>query len=310
MAETGGFDREFGRIDGILGGMREVSQIALKRIAETADQSALPEEEWLKTEEARLAAEIPERRAAEASLARLTLELATAISLRKTEFDNRKQPTRGEKLVGYLSKSAMRRRIEMRSASPAVLTHLEKLLGRCDALAGLLEGERNALLKERKEGESGLGTLIDHRPEMTAALRGEGGAAMTGVEATARMENAVSLFNRFVGELNLRVAACNVMRQKLVTDVEDLLILYQAVFDVSRRNDSVSFEAERFPHLAPEIGRFAQGMLTVRALATRRERADHAFMEFFPALAAGDAQPSQQGDRRPAKAAGFRLLRS
>jgi len=309
VAETNGFDREFGRIDGILADMRQTSRPILKMLSETAETSSLPDEDRLAAEETQMAAEIPERRAAEAALARLVSGLAEDIALRKTEFDNREQPTRGEALIGYLSKAAMRRRVEARAASPAALRHLEKLLDRGDALAGLLAGERDVLVEERKEGESDLGTFIDRRAEITQSLRGEDGETMSGVEAAAKMARVASTFDRFIGELNLRINACNVLRHKLMADIEDLLILYQVVFDASRRNDSVSFEPERFPHLTPEIERFARHMLTIRGLNARRQRADQAFMEFFSIPAAGENAPAQQDERKPAKAAGPRLSR-
>lgn len=289
MAETNGFDREFGRIDGAFATMRDASRLVLVMLAETADKSTLPADDWLAGEEARLAVEVPERRTAETALARLVSGLANDIAFRKTEFDNREQPTRVEWLIGYLSKAAMRRRMVKRAASPAVLAHLEKLLVRGDALAGLLESERTALLAARKEGEGDLATLIDHRSDIIKALRGEGGDGMTGVEATANAERAVSAFDRFVTELNTRIAACNVLRHKLIADMEDLLILYQVVFDALRRNDSVSFDHDRFPHLKLEVERFAQGMLTMQGFSARRQKADLAFHERFPEVAATDA---------------------
>ncbi len=288
MAETNGFDREFGRIDGVFAAMRDASQPVLAMLAETADKSVLPTGDWLTVEEARLAADMPERRAAENGLARLVSGLANDIAFCKTEFDNREQPTRGERLIGYLSKSAMRRRMVKRAASPAVLGHIERLLVRGDALAGLLEAERTALLAARKEGEGDLGTLIDHRSDIIKALRGEDGEGMSGVDATASAERAASAFDRFVTELNTRIAACNALRHKLIADMEDLLILYQVIFDALRRNDSVAFEHDRFPHLKPEIERFAQGMLTMQGLAARQQKADLAFRERFSEIAETD----------------------
>ncbi|MBW6423078.1 hypothetical protein KX729_16590 [Rhizobium sp. XQZ8] len=286
MAAADGFDREFGRIDGIFAAMREAAKPVLKLLAETADKSLLPDEDRLAAEDERHADEVLERRAVEVALARLVSRLADDIALRKREFDEREQPTRGERLIGYLSRAAMRSRIEARAASPAALAHIEKLLGRGDALAGLLEGERSALIKERKEGEVDLGTLIDHRSDMIQDLRGEDASAMTGVEASAKVERAVSVFNRFVTELNAQIVACNILRHKLLTDMEDLLILYQVVFAALRRNGSVSFDRERFPHLSAEIDRFAQGMLTIQGLAARRQKANLAFEERFPELKA------------------------
>ncbi|WP_117193598.1 hypothetical protein [Rhizobium terrae] len=275
------FDNEMERIGGALKAMREACSAAAAMLHNVARELDLPQEALLDAEEKRLQAEMPERQAIEAAMARLVEGVAAETGTRKAQFDNRELPTRGERLIGFISKTAMRRRQQARWRDGAALRKIEELLRRADRLIGLASEERALLVVERKESENDLVAFIDHRPEVVQKLCGENGEAMKGVEATRRMGRAVAIFQTFVDALNVRVATCNILLHKLTADAEDLLILYQVVAEAGRHDRSL--KADDFPNLSSEITRFANGMLTIHGLDRRRQRADQAFAERFPA---------------------------
>lgn len=302
------FDSEIERIGGVLAAMRDALGPACILLAETARGLILPDEEDLAAEAERLAAEMPERQAIEAAMARLVADLATEIDVSAREFDNRDLPTRLETLIGYMSRAAKYRRQQARWRSPAPLNRLAELLRRADRLAGLVKSERNFLIGQRRDSEGDLVTLIDHRPEIIDKLRGDDGTAMTGLDIIGRTEPAIKVFQDFVAGLNARVGTCNILLHKLITDTENLLILYRMVADASRQGDA-GLKPELFPHLVPEIERFSNGMLTLHGLDRRRYRADQAFAERFPAGEAADAGGGAGGFRLPT-IFGFKLIRS
>ncbi|MEN3148211.1 hypothetical protein ABCW43_12895 [Neorhizobium sp. IRAMC:178] len=308
MAVLKNFDSEIERIGGVLAAMRDALGPACILLAETARGLILPDEEDLAAEAERLAAEMPERQAIEAAMARLVADLATEIDVSAREFDNRDLPTRLETLIGYMSRAAKYRRQQARWRSPAPLNRLAELLRRADRLAGLVKSERNFLIGQRRDSEGDLVTLIDHRPEIIDKLRGDDGTAMTGLDIIGRTEPAIKVFQDFVAGLNARVGTCNILLHKLITDTENLLILYRMVADASRQGDA-GLKPELFPHLAPEIERFSNGMLTLHGLDRRRYRADQAFAERFPARETADAGGGAGGFRLPT-IFGFKLIRS
>ncbi len=289
MAAKQVFDSEIERVTGIFGAMREGQQPLAAMLDRAAREDVLPEEAELEGEAERLRREAPERRAAETALARLVAKQAAAISIRKTQFDNRELPTRLEKAIGVLSRSAMLRRQQTRWKSQAPLAQLGELLRRADILAGLLQGERDMLLSRRKESENDLVTFVDHRAEIIDRLRGENGEATTVVDATRRTEHCVDTFQAFLDGLNASVGTCHVLLHKLATDTEDLLILYQVVFNAVRRHGDESLKPDAFPNLESQTKRFSDGLLTVHGLDRRRNLADQAFAERFPAEAAAEA---------------------
>ncbi|CDZ39360.1 Hypothetical protein NGAL_HAMBI1146_33510 [Neorhizobium galegae bv. officinalis] len=311
MAAFKNFDGEIERIGGLLAAMRDALGSVSSLLAETSRDLVLPDEERLAAEAVRLTAEVPDRQAVEAAIARLAARLAAEIGICAQEFDDREVPTRFETLIGYVSGAAKYRRQHARWRSPAPLNRLAELLRRADLLAGLVRQERDFLVGQRKESEGDLVTLIDHRPEIIEKLRGEDDAAMTGLDVIGRTEPAIKVFQDFVAGLNARVGTCNILLHKLITDTENLLILYRMVADASGHGDA-GLKPELFPHLAPEVERFSSGLLTLHGLDRRRHRADQAFAERFPAAAAGEAAEAhgaKAGFRLPTFF-GFKLIRS
>lgn len=310
MAANQNFDNEIDRIGGVLAAMRDAFGPLAALLAETAGDLTLPDQGRLTAEAERLTGEMAERQAIEAAIARLVANLAAAIRICAREFDDREVPTRFETLIGYVSGGAKHRRQQARWRSPAPLYQLAELLRRADLLAGLVRQERDFLIAQRKEGEGDLVTFIDHRPEITERLRGEDGTAMTGMDVIGRTEPAIKVFQDFVAGMNARAGVCNILLHKLMTDTENLLILYRVVADAGGHGDA-GLKPELFPHLVPEIGRFASGMLTLHGLDRRRERADQAFTERFPAEAAGETAEAdgEEGRFRLPSISGFRLVR-
>ncbi|WP_105374038.1 hypothetical protein [Neorhizobium huautlense] len=289
MAAKQVFDGEIERIAEIFTVWREAQQPLAAMLDKVAREGRLPDDAELEGEADRLRREASERRAAETALARLVAKQAAAISIRKAQFDSRELPTRLERAIGFVSRSAMLQRQRRRWESRTPLTQLGELLRRADMLAGLVESERDLLLSRRRESENDLVTFVDHRTEIIEKLRGEDGEAMTAVEATRRTEHCVEIFQTFVNGLNTSAAACNVLLHKLGADTEDLLILYQIVFNAVRRHGDENLKPDAFPNLASQMKRFSDGMLTVHGLDRRRNLADQAFAERFPAEAAAEA---------------------
>lgn len=304
MAETQAFDSEMERIGDALVAMREAFEPPASMLAEAVESLILPEEAKLAIEAERFKASGPGRQAVEAALAHLVAGLAAEIEFRACEFDMREVPTRFEKLIGLVSRSAMRRRQLARSRRSVSLDHLAELLRRADRLAALVRAERVTLLAQRSKGEADLKAFIDHRPDIIEKLHGENGEAMTGVEAARRTEHFVAVFQTFIDGLNAGVGTCNVLMHKLLIDVEDLLILYQVFSEVVSRYGDKDLRPEDFPNLFPEIERFSKGMLSVHGLDRRRDLANEAFAERFPAeavrQAAAVAHPAGAGWRLPA----------
>lgn len=300
MAANQNFDSEIERIGGLLTGMREALGEVGALLAETARDFNLPDEERLAAQADRLTAAMPERQAIEAAMARLVANLSDEIGICARQFDDREVPTRFETLIGYVSGAARHRRQQARWRSPAPLDRLGELLRRADLLAGLIRRERDFLIGQRRESEGDLITFVDHRPEMAEKLRGGDGAAMTGMEVIGRTEPAIKVFQDFVTGLNAKAGNCNILLHKLMADTENLLILYRVVADAGGRGDA-GLKPGLYPHLVPEIERFTSGMLTLHGLDRRRDRADQAFAERFPAEAAGEAVKGEVGQT------GFRL---
>jgi hypothetical protein len=303
------FDGEIERISGLLAAMRAALGPVSSLLAETVRDLSLPDEEKLAAQAERLTAETPERQAIEAAMARLVADLAAEIGICAREFDDRELPTRFETLIGYVSGAARHRHQQARWRSPVPLNRLAELLRRADLLAGLMRQERDFLIGQRKESEGDLVTLIDHRPEIIEKLRGDDGAAMTGLDVVGRTEPAIKVFQDFVAGLNARVGACNILLHKLTTDTENLLILYRMVADASGHGDA-GLKPELFPHLKPEVERFSSGLLTLHGLDRRRQRADQAFAERFPPEAAEEAADRGTAGFRLPTVFGFKFVRS
>ncbi|MGK6312500.1 hypothetical protein [Neorhizobium sp. DT-125] len=291
------FDSEIARIGDMLSAMREAFEPPAALLAGAAGNRELPDEARLAAADGNLKAAVPELQATEKAIARLVAGLAAEIGIRRSEFDTRERPTRLERLIGHVSKAAMRRRIEARWRRAVPPGHLAELLRRADLLVGLVKAERDILLAQRAKSEGDLLAFIDGRPYVIGKLRSEMGGAMTRVEAARHAERGVSVFQGFIDALNGRVKVFNTLLHKLMADTEDLLILHQAVSETARHGDE-GLRPEPFPNLAAEIERFAKGMLTVRGLDRRKDHADRAFAERFPAEAAGEAAV----EVRPAKA--------
>ncbi|MBB5666352.1 hypothetical protein GGE68_004583 [Rhizobium leguminosarum] len=100
-----------------------------------------------------------------------------------------------------------------------------------------------------------------------------------------RRERFIGLFQTFVDSANGRIAASNVLLRKLMIDVEERLIIYQAQVDTDRPGMKMRIKPELFPDIAAPIGLFEKGMLVAQDLERRKSRADLEFAGRFPAYA-------------------------
>ncbi|RUM22026.1 hypothetical protein EFQ99_26245 [Rhizobium vallis] len=108
-----------------------------------------------------------------------------------------------------------------------------------------------------------------------------------------RREHFIGLFQSFVDSLNGRIAACNVLLRKLMIDVEERLIIYQAQVDTDRPGMKMRIKPEFFPDIAAPIRLFEKGMLVAQDLERRKSRADLEATGRFPAY--GEPLPEASG---------------
>lgn len=108
-----------------------------------------------------------------------------------------------------------------------------------------------------------------------------------------RRERFIGLFQAFVDSLNGRIAACNVLLRKLMIDVEERLIIYQAQVDTDRPGMKARIKPEFFPDIAAPIRLFEKGMLVAQDLERRKGRADIDAAGKFPAYA--ELSPTTSG---------------
>jgi hypothetical protein len=281
MASQVDFDGALQRMAVRLAAMREDLQPPAGVLREVAGDMQLTSAEVLVLEEFRLKEWVSERPGVEETLAQMITALASEIDAVRSEFDNREAPTSGEKLVGYLSKPAMRRRQVARWRSPVPRNRLAELVKRADGLFGLLSEERGYLADQRKESEGNLVRFISHRTEMIARLRGEDGQAMSRLEAIRQTERFVGVFQMLVDALNAGLRTCNILLHKLGADLEDLLVLYKIVSDESGRDQVVTLTVGGFPHIGDAISRFSSDKLLVHDIERRKQVANLTFFERF-----------------------------
>ncbi|SCB57128.1 hypothetical protein GA0061105_102115 [Rhizobium aethiopicum] len=101
-----------------------------------------------------------------------------------------------------------------------------------------------------------------------------------------RRERFIGLFQAFVDSLNGRIGNCNVLLRKLMIDVEERLIIYQAQVDTERPGMKVRIKPDIFPDIAAPVRLFEKGMLVAQDLERRKSRADLDVAGKFPAYAA------------------------
>ncbi|MBX5228175.1 hypothetical protein HJC06_17455 [Rhizobium sp. NLR9b] len=108
-------------------------------------------------------------------------------------------------------------------------------------------------------------------------------------EDSQRRERFIGLFQALVDSLNGRIGTCNVLLRKLMIDVEERLIIYQAQVDTDRPGMKARIKPELFPDIAAPIRLFEKGMLVAQDLERRKSRVDLEAAGKFPAW----AEPSQ-----------------
>ncbi|ARQ59374.1 MULTISPECIES: hypothetical protein [Rhizobium] len=110
-----------------------------------------------------------------------------------------------------------------------------------------------------------------------------------------RRERFISLFQAFVDAMNSQIAVCNVLLYKLMIDVEERLIIYQAQVDTDRPGMKARIKPEFFPDIAAPIRLFEKGMLVAQDLERRKGRAALEVARRLPAY----AEPSPEAPGAP-----------
>ncbi|ANL35283.1 hypothetical protein [Rhizobium phaseoli] len=110
-----------------------------------------------------------------------------------------------------------------------------------------------------------------------------------------RRERFISLFQAFVDATNSQIAARNVLLYKLMIDVEERLIIYQAQVDTDRPGMKARIKPEFFPDIAAPISLFEKGMLVAQDLERRKGRAALEVARRLPAY----AEPSPEAPGAP-----------
>jgi hypothetical protein len=260
--------------------MRQALEAPETSLLKAARENRLPDEIPLPPEQERRQEDAEEPLSVEARIAAEIVAFSVAVDLEKTAFELRELPRRAERLLGYVSKAAMRKLVERRWARRASLTRLGELLRRGDMLCGLLTDERDFLLAKRKSFEGGLVQFIDHRQEIVERTLAADANA-DGPQAASAVEDFIRATEGLVQTLNRRLADCNALLHKLALDTENLLILCRVVIEVDQARGKLDIGADEFPHLGSALERFRSGMLIGPDLERLRQDIDGRFFGRF-----------------------------
>jgi hypothetical protein len=210
-------------------------------------------------------------------LAHVVEAISTVIHEERAAFDAREAPLRSDMLIGFLSKGAMRQRIERRALRAGGLERLRTSLGRADRLAGRIDAQRRGVMAQRSAAERLLADLPRSRD-----LAGNNGNNGNGVIGGA--PDVVSLFAAVVDALNLAVRDLTLLLQKLIFDVERLLDHYSVLLSFRRDREAHVLSEQAYPYFGAAVGRLANDILPGQRLQDSRRKIELAFAErFIPA---------------------------
>jgi hypothetical protein len=204
-------------------------------------------------------------------LAQAVVGISAAIEEERAVFERREVPLRSDILLGFLSKRAMRRRMERRALRSGCVERLRTALGRADRLAGRIDAQRQSVMAQRMTAETLLGGIPGRRD-----------AARENVAAAGDLQlHAVTLIATVVDALNLAVRDLTLLLQKLIFDVEGLLDQYSVRLSFRRDRQAHVLTAEAYPYFCKSVGRLASDILPGARLADGRRKIDFAFAERF-----------------------------
>jgi hypothetical protein len=170
MATLQSFDSEIEKTRGIVKDMRsklEQSGIVLEEFAKSDEKLGSAD---FDIENARLQDVINQQKVMEANIADLIIGLEDATNVFGQEFESMKSMTGFEKFVGIFSKQKAQRMRTDRVRNMSLAGNLQDLLGKSDAIVGILKEQRAVLDERYKTSEASLVQVIERRKATIGTL--------------------------------------------------------------------------------------------------------------------------------------------
>jgi hypothetical protein len=170
MATLQSFDSEIEKTRGIVKDMRsklERSGIVLEEFAKSDEKLGSAD---FDIENARLQDVINQQKVMETNIADLIIGLEDATNVFGQEFESMKSMTGFEKFVGIFSKQKAQRMRTDRVRNMSLAGNLQDLLGKSDAIVGILKEQRAVLDERYKASEASLVQVIERRKATIGTL--------------------------------------------------------------------------------------------------------------------------------------------
>ncbi|MCQ2003555.1 hypothetical protein [Rhizobium sp. NRK18] len=170
MATLQSFDSEIEKTRGIVKDMRsklEQSGIVLEEFAKSDEKLGSAD---FDIENARLQDVINQQKVMETNIADLIIGLEDATNVFGQEFESMKSMTGFEKFVGIFSKQKAQRMRTDRVRNMSLAGNLQDLLGKSDAIVGILKEQRAVLDERYKTSEASLVQVIERRKATIGTL--------------------------------------------------------------------------------------------------------------------------------------------
>ncbi|WJH40453.1 hypothetical protein N7E02_28680 [Aliirhizobium terrae] len=225
---------------------------------------------------------IAHQKMAHAMLAGQVGEISKAVDGARTALAADDEPRRSDRWIGHVSKRLMRRRIAGRSGRLSQGQGLLLVLGRCDRLAGIIEGHRHMVTGQRDRAEATLSKFYSRNRNREQEMDDAAAelSRPSDIESAQAVDPAAPSFSAFVDLLNRAIGDHVVLLHKLTFDLEHALEVYNVLTDMGLVREALP-GPEAHPHFSPSIARFADGILPGGRLAPARHAADRAFEERF-----------------------------
>jgi hypothetical protein len=282
MDDTKSFEKALAQSDADLKAFCAAGSEFIDVISRAADALTLPDPDDLERLDERRSALLSQQQAANGRLAGAVGQIAATVDQERRAFEGREIPLRTDVLLGYLSKRAMRRRIEWRAARSGGAERLRIALGRADRLWGVIDSQRQRIIVQRSEAEEALASVGAGKAEVIrTAGNGRAYADVSPAQSALAVEQAIGVFVAIVEMLNGAVHDYTVCLHKLTFDTERLLDLYGALASAARDRRPFDLSPEAYPHLEQAVIRLVSGHLPGIRLDDSRHRADRAYAERF-----------------------------
>jgi hypothetical protein len=282
MDDTKSFEKALAQSDADLKALCAAGSELVGVIRRAADALTMPDPGDLERLDERRSALLSQHHSSNGRLAGAVAQIAATVDQERLAFDGREIPLKTDVMLGYLSKRAMRRRIEARAARSGSAERLRIALGRADRLWGVIDGQKQRVIVERSEAEEALAALGARKAE---AIRTVGGgpdeADASPAQSALAVEQAIGVFVAIVDMLNDAVHDYTVCLHKLTFDTERLLDLYGVLSSTVRDRRPFDLSPEAYPHLEQAVARLVSGHLPGIRLDDSRHRADRAYAERF-----------------------------